>query len=176
MDKPWHAVQVRTNHEKRVAQHLASRSLEHYLPTYLERSEWTDRAVILERPLFPGYVFIRFVAGERIAVLSTPGILHLLGKGTIGTIPCLEIERIQAALAQGYLLQPHPIIATGMRIRIKNGVFAGVEGSVTEIRHNCKVVLALSGVDQFFSLEAKIRDIEVVSGRLVYPSRKLLAS
>src|SRR5579863_7545202 len=101
MHDPWNAVQVLTNHEKRVTQHLSSRSLEHYLPTYPERSRWTDRTVTLERPLFPGYVFVRFNIAERLIVLSTPGVLHLIGKGAAGQIPCNEIDRIQAALAQG---------------------------------------------------------------------------
>jgi transcription antitermination factor NusG len=163
MNSPWHAVQVLTNHEKRVTQHLSSRSLEHYLPTYSERSRWTDRTVTLERPLFPGYVFIRFDAGERLSVLSTPGVLHLLGRGPAGLIPCVEIERIQTALAKGYRLQPHPAISKGMRVRMKTGIFSGVEGTVTEIRQNCRVVLALSGVDQCFSLEALIHDIEIMN-------------
>lgn len=162
MNRPWHALQVLTNHEKRVTQHLASRALEHYLPTYPERSHWTDRTVTLERPLFPGYVFIRFTATEKRSVLSTPGVLHVLGSETTGLIPGVEIERIQAALAQGYSLKPHPQIAKGMRVRMKKGVFSGVEGQVTEIRHNCRIVLSLSGVDQCFSLEAKTGELEVV--------------
>ncbi len=162
MDSPWHAVQVLTNHEKRVTQHLSCRSLEHYLPVYSERSKWSDRTVTLDRPLFPGYVFIRFTPGERLSVLSTPGVLHLLGKGTTGLIPCIEIERIQAALTNGHLLQPHPAISKGMRVRMKEGIFAGVEGKVAHIRQNCKVVLALSGVDQCFSLEAQMNEIEII--------------
>ena len=94
--------------------------------------------------------------------MSTPGVLHLLGKGTTGLIPSVEIERIQAALAQGYLLQPHATIEKGMHVRMNRGIFAGVEGMVTEIRHNCKVVLALSGVDQCFSLEARMSEIKII--------------
>lgn len=162
MDSPWHAVQVLTNHEKRVTQHLSCRSLEHYLPVYSERSRWTDRTVTLERPLFPGYVFVRFEPRERLRVLSTPGVLHLLGRGSADLIPCEEIERIQAALAHGYRLQPHPDISKGMRVRLKTGIFADVEGRVTEIRQNCRVVLALSGVDQCFSMETRMEDLEII--------------
>ena len=61
----WCVLYVITNHEKRVAQHLTARSLEHYLPLYTERSRWTDRVVSLERPLFAGYVFVRFAPEAR---------------------------------------------------------------------------------------------------------------
>jgi len=49
---PWHVLHVVSNHEKRVAQHLSVRSVEHYLPLYTERVKWTDRTAVVERPLF----------------------------------------------------------------------------------------------------------------------------
>ena len=155
-----------TNHEKRVIQHLLSRSVEHYLPTYTEKSKWTDRTVTLHRPLFPGYIFIRIERGNRIRVLSTPGVIQLLGTESAGLIPGAEIERIRTALAQGYGLRPCPTIAKGMRVRMKHGIFEGIEGLVTEVRGNCRVVLTLSGVDQRFSLAAEIDDIEPINDRL----------
>jgi transcription antitermination factor NusG len=164
MKDSWRAVQVLTNHEKRVAQRLAYRSLEHDLPLYVERSEWTDRTVTLERPLFPGYLFTRFPPQSRLELLSTPGVIHLLGKGLNDSIPGAEIERIRTAIAQGYSLRPHPRIRIGMCVRIKRGIFASVKGIVTELRHSCRVVLELSGVDQCFSLEAKPEDLEVLDG------------
>ena len=165
MNRPWHAVQVMTNHEKRVTQQFASRCVEHYLPVYTEKSKWTDRTVTLHRPLFPGYLFIRFGPAERLRVLGTPGVLHLLGNGSTGLIPSTEIAKIQAALAQGYLLHPHPHITKGMSVRLKHGIFAGMEGKVTELRSHCRVVLALSGVDQCFSLAATIDEIEITGNR-----------
>ncbi len=35
-ESPWRVLHVLANHKKRVAQHLAARSLEHYLPLYSE--------------------------------------------------------------------------------------------------------------------------------------------
>jgi len=57
-EHPWRVLHVIANHEKRVVQHLASRSLEHYLPLYSLKSQWSDRTVALERPLFPCYVLL----------------------------------------------------------------------------------------------------------------------
>lgn len=165
MNSPWRAVQVMTNHEKRVTKQLDARSMEHYLPLYTEKSRWTDRTVKLERPLFPGYIFVRFIPDKKITVLSTPGVLRLLGKGATGMIPFAEIDRIRTALAKGYSLRPHAYIARGTSVRLKHGVFAGIEGKVTEVRGNCRVVLALSGVDQCFSLAAEIDDVELTSDR-----------
>jgi transcription antitermination factor NusG len=161
-----------------VAQHLAVRSLEHYLPLFKEKSRWTDRTVAIDRPLFPGYVFIRFAPNQRLTVVSTPGVLSVVGNGQDGNIPGDEIERIQIALTKGYQLQPHPRLSVGMRVRVMHGVFAGAEGIVSELRHNCKVVMALSSVGQCFSLEASAEEIEMVdrnshqSGAEPFPIRR----
>jgi transcription antitermination factor NusG len=162
-ESPWHVLHVIANHEKKVAQHLSVRSLEHYLPLYTERSKWTDRTVTLERPLFVGYVFVRFLPHAKLSVVSTPGVIRLLGDHDSQTVCAAEIDRIRDSLASGYLLRPHPHVSVGTRVRVRTGVFDGVEGMVTEFRHQCKVVIALSAVKQCFSLEVDLGDIEVLS-------------
>ena len=162
LDDPWHVLHVIANHEKRVVQHLNARSVEHYLPIYKERSRWTDRTVELERPLFAGYVFARFAPEQRLSVISTPGVLHLLSGSGCHTVGCEEMERIRKGLASGYLLRPHPGLQVGMNVRVRGGVFDGVFGVVTELRRQCKVILTLAAVQQCFSLEVGMEQIELV--------------
>jgi transcription antitermination factor NusG len=152
---------VISNHEKRVAQHLVVRSVEHYLPLYTERVKWTDRTVVAERPLFSGYVFARFSPQSRITVISTPGVLRLLGEDEGDMVSSEELDKIRDGLASGLLLRPHPCVSLGTRVRVRDGVFAGVEGIVTELRHQCKVIITLAAVRQCFSLEVGIDDIQV---------------
>jgi len=159
---PWHVLHVIANHEKKVAQHLSVRCLEHYLPLYTERSKWTDRSVFVERPLFTGYVFVRFSAQVRLSVISSPGVIRLLGDHDSDTVSAEEIDKIRDGLASGCLLRPHPYVSVGTPVRVRNGVFAGVEGIVTEFRHQCRVILALSAVKQCFSLEVELGDIQVL--------------
>jgi transcription antitermination factor NusG len=161
-DSPWRVLHVVANHEKRVALHLSARSLEHYLPLYAVRSKWTDRVVDLERPLFTGYVFARFPRESQISVVSAPGVLRLLGSGAGETVSAAEIERIRKGLASGCILRPHPAVSIGEVVRVNRGVFAGVEGIVTELRHQCKVVITLAATRQCFSLELDLDDIEVL--------------
>jgi transcription antitermination factor NusG len=161
-ESPWHVLHVIANHEKRVAQHLSVRSLEHYLPLYTERSRWTDRSVVLDRPLFAGYVFVRFSLHARLCVISTPGVIRLLGDHECDTVNAEEIDRIRNGLASGCLLRPHPNVSLGTAVRVRSGAFAGVEGIVTEFRHQCRVIIALSAVHQCFSLEVELGDIDVL--------------
>jgi transcription antitermination factor NusG len=73
-----------------------------------------------------------------------------------------EIARIREGLATGCILRPHPAVSLGEIVRVHRGVFAGVEGTTTEFRHPCKVVIALSATKQCFSLEVDLDDIEVL--------------
>jgi transcription antitermination factor NusG len=169
MEHPWRVLHVIANHEKRVVQHLASRSIEHYLPLYALKSRWSDRTVALERPLFPGYVFTRFRVSERIAVLGTPGVLSLLGDGDLGTVSAEEITRIREGLAAGHTLRPHPAIEKGTRVLVRSGVFEGSEGLVTELRGQCKVILNVKAINQCFSLCVESSDLEVVNEKAAQP-------
>jgi transcription antitermination factor NusG len=159
---PWHVLHVNSNHEKRVAQHLIVRSIEHYLPLYTERVKWTDRTVVAERPLFTGYVFARFAPQSRITVISTPGVLRLLGDEERDLVTGEELDKIREGLSTGLLLRPHGCFEVGTRVRVRDGVFAGVEGVVTEFRHRCRVIITLSGVRQCFSLEVEQNGLEVL--------------
>ncbi len=160
LDSPWHVLHVRSNYEKRVAQSLSVRTIEQYLPLYQERVKWTDRTVVTERPLFPGYVFARFLAQSRIAVISTPGVVRSLGDDPGNMISDAELDRIRKGLGSGLLLRPHPHVSVGTRVRVRNGVFAGAEGIVAEFRRQCKVVISLAPVRQSFSLEVECSDLE----------------
>lgn len=159
---PWHVLHVNANHEKKVAQHLSVRSLEHYLPIYSERSRWSDRIVTLERPLFVGYVFVRCSPQTRLSVISTPGVIRLLGDSISCKVSSEEIEKIREGLASGCLLRPHFDLPVGTPVCVRTGVFAGTEGVVTAIRQRCKVVMTLSAVSQCFSLEVEREDVEVL--------------
>jgi transcription antitermination factor NusG len=159
---PWHVLHVRSNFERRVARHLTVRTVEHYLPLYRERVRWTDRAVVTARPLFSGYVFARFSPESRITVISIPGVVRSLGDDEGHLVKSADLEKIREGLASGLLLRPHPALAVGARVRIRSGIFEGVEGFVTEFRQQCKVIIALAAVQQCFSLEVELGDIEVL--------------
>ena len=160
---PWHVLHVLSNHEKKVAQHLQVRTIEYYLPLYKEKVKWTDRTVVAERPLFSGYVFARFDPQYRIPVISTPGVLRLLGDQMWNLVEDEELDKIRTGLEKGLPLRPHPSIGVGTKVRIRNGVFEGVEGVVTELRQQCKVIITLAAVRQCFSLEAEIGELQVLS-------------
>jgi transcription antitermination factor NusG len=59
-------------------------------------------------------------------------------------------------------MRPHPRVSIGTRVRVRDGVFADVEGVVTELRHQSKVILELGAIRQCFSLEIELNNLEVM--------------
>src|SRR5215813_13003195 len=76
----WYAVYVRSRHEKCVAAHFGTKSLEYFLPTYKEVRKWKNGCRMqLDLPLFPGYLFARIFLWQRLCVLECPGVIRFVG-------------------------------------------------------------------------------------------------
>src|SRR5215212_2308593 len=131
---PWYAIRVRSNREHIVAVHLRDRGFEEYSPCYTVTSQWADRKKILDKFLFPGYVFCRLNTSNRLPVLSTPGVVGIVGCGKIPVpIPEYEMDRVRAMMNSGMPVMPWPYLATGDYVLIERGPLAGVEGILQSI-------------------------------------------
>jgi transcription antitermination factor NusG len=158
----WFAVYTNSRHEKRVAQHLAQREIEFYLPLYTARRKWSDGSrVTLDLPLFPGYLFVHIPRAQRVRVLEIPGALAIVG-GTGREPVALPDEAIEA-LRAGLPLRgaaPHPLLTVGQRARIRSGALAGMEGVVVRKKNVFRVVLTLELIMQSISVEVDAGDLE----------------
>jgi transcription antitermination factor NusG len=96
-------------------------------------------------------------------------VLRILGKEDGEVVENEEIDRIRKAISDGQVLRPHPPIATGIRVRVVDGVFADVEGVVTELRSNSKVVISMAAVKQCYSLEINICNLEILDKKVLAP-------
>src|SRR5271154_830951 len=95
-DCHWFVVRVRSNQERMVSAHLRERGYEEFAPSYRSESIWSDRRKQIDRFLFPGYVFCRFDARDRLPVLTVPGVVDLVGFGkTPEAIPEDEMQRVR---------------------------------------------------------------------------------
>jgi transcription antitermination factor NusG len=150
----WYAAYLQANHEKSVAEQLAHRSVEHFLPLYETVRQWKDRRVRLKVPLFPGYLFVRLALCNRLKVLQVPGVARLVGfEGAPTPLPEREIEALRRSLASGLRAVPHPYLTVGRRVRILNGPFQGQEGILSRKKNRVRVVISLDLVMRSISVE-----------------------
>jgi transcription antitermination factor NusG len=158
----WFALYTTSRHEKRVAEHLGQRQIEHFLPLYHPQRKWKDGSrVTLDLPLFAGYLFVRIPRNERGRVLEVPGALALV-MGTGGepaALPDTTIQALRSGLKEREA-EPHPLLVCGQRARISSGAFAGLEGVVVRQKNLCRVVLTLDNIMRSFSVELSIVDLE----------------
>jgi len=160
----WYAVHTCANHEKRVANQLVEREVEHFLPLYHSMRRWSDRRVELDLPLFPGYVFVRLELSARLRVLRIPSVVRLVGFGGLPVaLPDTEMEIVRAGLSKSLRAEPHPFLTVGRRVRIIGGAFAGLEGILKKKKGNLRVVVSLNLIQRSVAVDVDVADIRPVA-------------
>lgn len=150
----WYAAYTSANHEKRVAEQLIERSVEHFLPLYQSVRCWKDRRVKLQRPLFPGYVFVRLALLDRLMVLQVSGVAKLVGFSRTPTaLPQEEIDALRTSLVNGVRAEPNPYLAVGRRVRVKSGPLTGIEGNVVRRKNSSWFVISLDLIKRSVAVE-----------------------
>jgi transcription antitermination factor NusG len=159
----WYAAYTIANHEKRVAEQLVRRSVEHFLPLYDSVRRWKDRRMKLRLPLFPGYVFVRLSLRDRLQVLQVPGVAKLVGfNGRPAELPQKEMEALRASLADGVRAKPHPYLKVGRRVRVKTGSLAGLEGVLVRKKNGTRFVISLELIMRSVAVEIEQAELEPV--------------
>jgi len=79
----WYAVSCQSRMEHWARSNLWERGFEVYLPLYLKRRRHARRVDLVERPLFPGYLFVRadLGNGDRCRVDTARGVRALVRFG-----------------------------------------------------------------------------------------------
>jgi transcription antitermination factor NusG len=133
---------------------LERKGYETLLPTYKSRRLWSDRVVEKQLTLFPGYLFVRFDAHKRLPILTTPGVVSVVGCGNEPVpIQEAEIEAIHVLLRSGLLSSPCPFMREGQRVRVKRGSLEGLEGILVTKKSACRVVVSVTLLQRSVSVE-----------------------
>lgn len=157
----WYATYTCANHEKRVAEQLGGRCVEHFLPLYETVRRWKDRRVRLQLPLIAGYVFVRLALRDRLQILQIPSVVRLVGfNGHPAALPEEEIEALRRGLANQLRIQPHPYLTVGRRIRIKSGPLQGTEGILIRKKSVSRLVLSIDLIRRSVVVEIDSADVE----------------
>jgi transcription antitermination factor NusG len=150
----WYALQVRTRWESSTATLLSGKGYQTLLPTYNTEKRWRGRPKVVTAPLFPGYVFCRFDAFNRLPILVTPGVVTVVGRGRIPVpVEDSEIGAIQTMVSSGLQAEPWPYLEVGQQIRIEDGALSGIEGILTSFKGSRRIVVSVSLLRRSVALE-----------------------
>jgi transcription antitermination factor NusG len=149
----WFALAVKPRFDKAVAKVLELKGYETFVPLYKKVHTYGNRSKGSELPLFPGYVCCRFDVQSRLPILTTPGVIQVLGAGgTPIPISDLEISSLQTVIRAQLPIRPIPFV-DGQRVRIRSGVLAGVEGIILKSKPSLRLVLSITLLQRSVLLE-----------------------
>lgn len=156
----WYAGYTCARHEKKIAEQLSQRSIEHFLPLYETIHRWRNGRHRVQLPLFPGYIFVRIPFAERLRVLQVPGFVGLVSFSNVPLpLDDAEIACMRDALSSGLLAQPHPYLKVGSRVEIISGPLEGMHGILLREHGVCRVVLSVDLIMRSIVVEVNASDI-----------------
>jgi transcription antitermination factor NusG len=154
IERNWYAVFTLPQNEKSTIKHLALREVEAFLPTYETLRVWKNRQKVkVVLPLFPTYLFVHIDPRERVRVLQTPGVIHIVGShGNPVAISNAEIDLLRSGFC-GKKVEPYADLVVGERVRIRSGPMQGVVGTLVRRKGGVRFVLAIEMIHQNAAIE-----------------------
>jgi len=130
--KSWFALYTKPRNEFKASEQLTRAEVEHYLPTITRLKQWSDRKKKVTEPLIRGYIFIYVNEKQRLVSVEQPSIVRcIFDGGHPASIPDWQIDNIKKMLTLDSEIIVYNGIVPGTKVKIKNGPFEGVVGTVT---------------------------------------------
>jgi transcriptional antiterminator RfaH len=144
----WYVVYTHANSETRAYEHLLRQGFKAMLPTYKRWRSHARKRELVERPLFPRYLF---VALDRLdqrwrPILSTVGVCDLVRRGNAPTpMPSGLAEEIGERAARGIFDRLSSVdgLRQGDAIRVMEGPFTDLIGRFAGAAENDRVFVLL---------------------------------
>jgi len=159
----WFAAYTYPRHEKKVVTMLKHFDVECFLPTFSAVRRWNNRKAQVQFPLFPQYVFLNIASDQRAKVLGVPGLVSLVGsKGKASPLPAEQMDALRRSL-DVRKAEPHPFLAIGKPVRVRNGPLTGLEGVVLRHKGDMRMIISLEMIQQSISVELEQADLEAAA-------------
>ena len=165
MPADWFAVYTKHQHEKSAASLLERKGIQQFLPLYREVRRWKDRKQEVVLPLFPCYLFVFTELSRKLEVLQTAGVRWFVeNSGHACPVPEAEIEALQKVCASGVRVTPHPFLKRGDTVRLSEGPLAGIEGILTQVKNEHRIVLSVELLKRSVAVEVDPLSVERIGG------------
>lgn len=161
----WYAVHVRSNFERLVASILQHKGIDYFLPSYKHQSRWSDRVKEQDRPLFPGYLFCKLEPNHNFSVVSTRGVVSIVGIGkTPIPVEANELAAIWRVTHSDVAVAPWSHLIEGEPVVVERGPLASMEGLLVRHKSQHRLVISVTLLQRSVSVEVNAADVLPVSG------------
>jgi transcription termination/antitermination protein NusG len=136
----WHVLWSRSHCEQLVHDQLEGKGFSLFLPKIRVWSRRNGHRHPTDVPMFPGYLFLYHAVDKTsyIEIRKTRGLVEPLGEAwdRLAVIPEEEIRAIQRVHSSRLTVRPHAWLREGERVRITQGLLAGIEGILVRNKLN----------------------------------------
>lgn len=172
----WYALHTRSNYEKITASYLEARGFEQFLPLCRPKKRLSGKAGDSSVSLFPGYLFCRFDGRYRSPVLGALGVVSIVAfGGKPAPIEDSEIEAIRRAIGSGRVIEPHPYLYEGQKIRVASGPLTGLEGILVK-KLNWRIVISVQMLLRAVAVEIDPESVVPIDRRETRPPGEFMTT
>jgi len=148
----WHVLHTLSRHEKTLAASLCAMGIACYLPLIRQVRYYGGRKFNVQVPLFPGYVFLRGSTEEAYVADRTGHVARIIPVCAQEQLDW-ELRNLHAAISRDAPLTMCQFLRKGVRVEIRNGPFAGIQGVVENLLRNDRVLLRVELLGQATALD-----------------------
>ena len=148
----WFAVYTKARQEKSLAREMLKQRIPFYLPLVKKTNVSRGRKRVSMSPLFAGYVFLFGAEEERLRCLATNRISRVLTVEQPQQF-VFDLRQFRQLIAAGAPLTIEARLAPGRSVRVRQGAFAGLEGTVLKRRGETRLLVAINFLQQGASVE-----------------------
>jgi transcription antitermination factor NusG len=160
-DVLWFVAHTRSRCEKKFLRFCEREGLSATLPCYPAAHKYRGKTVVFQKPLFPGYVFLRVAVDQRGKIHQSDHLANLL-EVVDQELFTRQLEDVLRALETDFEIRLAPRIGEGMRVKIKNGPLRGMDAWVEQRYGMNTVLLRLDFIGQAAAVKVDATDLEVV--------------
>jgi transcription antitermination factor NusG len=160
-DLPWWVAHTRPRCEKKLVEYCTSEGFLTALPCYKTAHNYRGKTVTFEKPLFPGYVFMRFPLLQRQKIYQSDYVANLLevyDQELLGE----QLKNVFRALETNLEIRVAPEIGPGKRVAIIRGPLRGTEGWVEQRYGMTTVLLRIDFIGKAAAVKVPAEDLELI--------------
>ena len=160
---PWLVLRTRSRHECAVESDLFERRINAYLPRRKEVRRVKDRKVVVQTPLFPGYVFVQPRVDQYEKIRCIRGSCGLILSGCKpATMPEHELDAVRILVCSGAELCVNSRLVPGQRVEVRAGPFMGVQGELVREKSQERLVINARLLSSSVSVEVDASSVEAL--------------
>ncbi len=157
----WFVAHTKPRREKKLVEYCERQRIAATLPCYSSAHKYRGKTVVFQKPLFPGYVFLRLEPERKDSVRQNDHVANLLVVFDQQTFE-QQLHDILLALEAKVGVRLAPAIGEGMRVRIKAGPLQGIEGWVEQRYGMTTVLLRLDFINQAAAVKIDADSLEPI--------------